>query len=418
MALKVLGPDFYFDTYLSYKGEIKNGILDGNIYLKGTGDPLLTMSDIFNIVMILKQSGIKKITGRFFYDESFLSNTIIIDENGEKDQSYNPGLSALSSEFNLFFAWREGHGESTSKSNFIPIPPLPSVVIDKSKNKFTHGLKFEYSPEDNLERWKVSNKLKYGRKEKIPVRNPALHTAETFFMFAKQSGINIPLPQKGVMPDDVHILYTQKSPPLIKIAKETLEYSNNVLAELLMLRAVRKLENKPLSIEESAFIIKKWYSTQIPRSDWKDIYFHNGSGITSKNRMSPKIISEILDYANSLSFGNRYFWSILSTSGWNGWIKDRLRAPSTALKVWAKTGSLDYASGLAGYIITNKGQRLAFGIFITDFKKRNLMDGKNQKLTNRLRSKAINWLQKAQNTQDKLIRLWINELEASENDNT
>ena len=99
-ALNILGPNFKFQTKLFYSGTIKDNILYGDLILQGGGDPLLSRHQIFNMALQLKKLNIKKVQGNFYFDDSHLYSSHQISSIGMGDQTYNPGISALSVDFN------------------------------------------------------------------------------------------------------------------------------------------------------------------------------------------------------------------------------------------------------------------------------------------------------------------------------
>ena len=110
-ALYILGPEYRFTTSLFKTGEIQAGTLHGALYLRGGGDPGLSTNDLQHFVAALKDAGIQRVAGNFFFDESFLHSTNAIDAKQPAAVSYNPGLSALSLNYNrVQLHWRHKPG--------------------------------------------------------------------------------------------------------------------------------------------------------------------------------------------------------------------------------------------------------------------------------------------------------------------
>src|SRR6266545_2856827 len=99
-ALQILGADYRFETMLFVTGEVNAGTLHGSIYLRGGGDPTLTTDDLQEFVSALRRAGITRIVGSFSFDEGFLLPTHEINARQPVAASYNPGLSALSVNYN------------------------------------------------------------------------------------------------------------------------------------------------------------------------------------------------------------------------------------------------------------------------------------------------------------------------------
>jgi len=404
-ALETLGPEFQFETELLTHGKIKDGVLEGDLVLRGTGDPFVTASHLFDFAQMLAKAGIKEVKGRYLYDDSFLPASQVIDENSRFDQTYNASLSALSAEFNRFYVWRYGKSRNTSKSTFEPIPPLEMIKIDKVNKRFPAGVSFKYAESENEEKWEVSQYQRYSRKEALPVRNPSLYTAEMMRFHAQKMGIDLP-PATAGKTEDADLLYQHKSKPLLALTEDMLEYSNNVIADLLILRSAREGKEKPMSLADSAKAMQTWLQAKFPSGKWESTFLENGSGLTPKNRISPRSMIEVLKYTKDRFYGGRSFWSLLSISGWTGWVENRLNDPKTVMQVWAKTGSMDYGNGLTGYLLTAGRKKTAFVIYVTDTATRDKLDAASPKASVQLRNRAVGWKTRAQHLQDRLIAHW------------
>ena len=83
------------------------------------------------------------------------------------------------------------------------------------------------------------------------------------------------------------------------------------------------------------------------------------SGLSSRARASPRRMAALLRYADGRRYGGRSFGSLLPISGWKGSLAGWDDEPALAFRVWAKTGSMYYGRGLAGYLHTASGRRLA-----------------------------------------------------------
>ena len=115
-ALGILGPGYRFQTRVLVTGKVakgggggggQGGILEGNLTLQGGGDPLLTIQDLMGLAQKLKDAGVSGVSGKFFYDQSLLKTTAQIDARQPENARYNPGLSALSLDFNhTLLNWR------------------------------------------------------------------------------------------------------------------------------------------------------------------------------------------------------------------------------------------------------------------------------------------------------------------------
>lgn len=407
-ALDRLGPDYRFETILAMTGRVENGILKGDVYLKGGGDPVLDYGDLIALADALRRNGIFHVDGNFYYDETSLPSFDAIDAVMETDGSYNTGISALNLDFNTVQAsWSTGRGNST----VYITPDLPMFRITAQETSPLENQEIFFSGNgdrgsDEAEHWGLSLEAagRSGRKQ-IPVKDPALFVAQAFRAISVMHGVNIPEPGKGMLTDHHTVLYTHKSPELIHIASSVLTYSNNASAELLLLTAFQ--EKRPESLHGAGQALVDHFRQAMPAVDWEGFDMRNASGLSSSTRISPEQMLAILLYADQRSYQGRYFPSLLPTSGGAWSLRNRLATPGHSLRVWAKTGMINYGIGLAGYLHTDSGRKMAFVFFISDTEKRRSYEVNSQRRTRQVSQEVSRWRGAARHYMDSEIIRWI-----------
>lgn len=405
-ALSILGDKFSYTTKLRFKGPIENGVLKGNLYLIGSGDPSFISGTLINFILAIKEKGIKKIDGKLILaNDNFISEKRL-SNFGLDDQTYNPGLSFLNLDFNRFQLKKE-NSTHTAKANFYTIPPLNSITINKDYKQFTPGMKFRFDGNDNnAESWSLSTYNDYGNLEEIPLRYPHIYTAETFLFMAKANGIELNNYEVG-KDDSTRTLYQYKSPDLKTIAGLAMEYSNNLYSDAILVTAAKKENPKIASIVQAALQMKEWYLKKYGKEKFLQSTFANGSGLSIVNQTTVETLSELIGNVRETRFDGFYFLSLFSLSGHNGWIRKRLNTSTASYRVWGKTGSLDYVNNIAGFINTKSGKTLYYAIFTNDFEKRKALEGDNNQYLNTLRSGARSWNNKTDQVLDTLLEEWI-----------
>lgn len=406
-ALKTLGETKTFQTRLKYRGEVVDKTLKGDILLIGGGDPFLTYSQLINLNLKLKKSGIESVEGRFLYDDSLFPVISPISTLGFGDQTYNPGLSALSLEFNQFKAY-------FNNNNWQTIPNIDQIKITTSQKKFLPGKRFSFNKKNENELWKASEQQNYQRINRLPLRNPSQAVGLSFRLFADKLGLSLPLPQK--ISNDVDIssfklLSSITSKPLKDLASSTMEFSNNLFAEKILLHWFLVSQNKkPKSLEEAGEALlnelKKKYTT-VSFDNWK---IKNGSGLTTDSKVTALAFSQLLKYWWDSSFGEVTFPGLLSLSGHNGSLARRLDSPDFALRVFSKTGTLDYVTNLSGYLITKNKNIYAFTLSINDLEKRKHLNNPKHPNNKRLITQARQWNSLARDLSDEILKYWISTL--------
>jgi serine-type D-Ala-D-Ala carboxypeptidase/endopeptidase (penicillin-binding protein 4) len=364
-ALKILGGDHRFATTLLAEGDVADGILTGSLTLRGGGDPFLTNDDLQAMAKQLAASGIKKVEGKFLYDATALIDVPEINSLQPEAAGYNTGVSALSVNFNRVRVSRQKDGANRSAaaaavSENLTLPLDAIGVAFAAENLPGPYVRVGPPSED---RWLLSPNLTAQGEDWLPVANPSRITAEVFRAVAAAEGVDLPQPAPGVTPEGAREVVRHESIPLTDIAREVLRYSNNLSAELIGLAASRALTGRKLSLEDSASALAAWWRLRMPDADWTGLFLENHSGLSSKSRVTPHQIVIMLEEAALLP-GGADFHELLRQIAWKG-VKGSARV---------KTGTMSYARGLAGYIDTAKGNRLAFAVFFNDIAKRAALD--------------------------------------------
>ncbi|MBC76610.1 MAG: hypothetical protein CME64_11405 [Halobacteriovoraceae bacterium] len=394
-SLSVLGPDKRFKTKLSYSGKIENGTLLGDLYLKGGGDPNLTPSQLMNLAFSMKATGIQKIKGKFYFDDKALIKSARLCTIGLEDQPDNPSVGALNVDFNRFRVFK----------NKELLPGLEHLKIKPSNKSLKADLNYSFLPKKNM--WIKSSKAKKKYIQDLPARDAGLFTASYFSYLASLLGVEIPTPIAGKEPSDTKLIQEHKGLPLWRISSLAFEYSNNIRAELPAMMATQKITERPAGIKDSAKSVLSFLRTSFPKAGFQNTQLVNSSGLAINNKASAKTLAQFLDKTKDTKFGSRSFWSLFSINGRSGWISKRLLHPSTAYRVWAKTGSLYYVSNIAGYYLTSKGERVAFAILIHDSKARKILETPLTKDAENLRRKAKLWSAKTKSFTDQLLLSWL-----------
>jgi D-alanyl-D-alanine carboxypeptidase/D-alanyl-D-alanine-endopeptidase (penicillin-binding protein 4) len=191
----------------------------------------------------------------------------------------------------------------------------------------------------------------------IPVRDPGRHTAEVFRKLAAGLGIELGEPKRTTRPADARPIAEVASRPLRDIVQAMLLYSNNQVAEIVGLMTTRAA-----SLEESAANLIRAMQTALPAIDWEGFVMTNHSGLDSRARANLDQLLAVLALAEK----DHGIVALLPATGWSGSLQRRLQEPDTALRIWAKTGSLDFASALVGYALPAAGSPRRIALSIID----------------------------------------------------
>jgi D-alanyl-D-alanine carboxypeptidase/D-alanyl-D-alanine-endopeptidase (penicillin-binding protein 4) len=399
-ALEILGDDHRFDTTILVEGNIEAGALKGALTLRGGGDPVLTGNDLQALARDITKAGIKQVEA-FHYDATGLVDTPQISAMQPEAVGYNPGVSLLSVNFNrIRVKWQNDPkagptGAASAQSDGLDVP-LGAVHFAAS-DKALPG-RFVRAGQASEDSWLLSPKLAKKGEDWLPVRNPALVAAEMLRELAAKEGVTMPAPKSHAVGPAAKEIARHESIALSDIVRVTLRHSNNMAAELIGLAASRSLAGQPQSLEGSAMALANWWRKTLPTVDWDDFFLENQSGLSSKSRATPRQLVAMLTYAAARPNGIAYR-DLLRAASW--------KAPNgKKVSIRAKTGTIAYGRGLAGYIDATDGRRLAFAVFFNDLKKRAALDAAFDPRVESPETEGRPWRNRALRMEQMLLNGW------------
>jgi len=358
-----LGRDHRFETTLVGSGPISSGTLEGDLYLVGGGDPTLDTDGLNRLAQAAKAAGLRRITGRFYVVSSALPLIEEIDPSQPIQVGYNPGISGLNLNYNrVYFEWKQQSGEyrvtMDARSERVR-PRVSSATMSISRRGApTYG----YEHRAGVERWSVAQgALGNGGGRWLPVRDPATYGAEVFQVLAGAQGISLPKAQKRETGARGTVIARLQSEDLQSISRNMLRYSTNLTAEVLGLSATQAAGGRSASLRASAQAMGRWVAQQ-SRQSTPNLFNH--SGLTDRSRISAKEMVLFLAKRNSRN-GLAGIMKEINLQNDRG---DGVEIPG--VRVFAKSGTLNFTRGLAGYIEQNGQQRYAFAIFSADMAAR------------------------------------------------
>jgi D-alanyl-D-alanine carboxypeptidase/D-alanyl-D-alanine-endopeptidase (penicillin-binding protein 4) len=402
VALDVLGAEHRYRTELLADGIVEYGVLRGDLILRGTGDPALDVADLLELAVQLGALGIFRVEGRFLIDDTAFPVLSEIDPRQPAEAAYNPGIGPLSVAFNrVRVAW------NGSRSEPVTLPPLDEArFVATSPALLPAGGVGLEEVDDEAVVWQVADRGRR-RTASLPVKDPGLHSGRVFRQFARSQGIMLDPPQRGAAPASAQVLAVHQSPPLRNLLRDMLVYSNNMMAEMIGLAAAQRLTNQPLAgLDAAGFLLVQHLGRLMPEVDWRGATLGNHSGLDARARLTPRQLAAIA----------RYGWhtdtmaALLPGGGWSGTLADRFGAPDQSLRVWAKTGTMNYGSALAGYLFPSSDRPAVFATMVSDIGAREAYDARPRGAS---KSSAATWNARARTLQDGLVEVWLKPLPTS-----
>jgi D-alanyl-D-alanine carboxypeptidase/D-alanyl-D-alanine-endopeptidase (penicillin-binding protein 4) len=404
-ALDALGPGYRFETRVLADGPVRGGFVQGNLILQGGGDPELDTDALLPLVTALKAHGVAGATGAFLVDGTALPQVQEITSAQEVDAAYNPSVSALNLNFNrVHLKWdaRKGQKRLSVEAAAARLSP-PVECVQVALAPAPGAPLFAFREQDGTEHWQMAREAYRGQAARwLPVKRPELYAGEVFRRLAEGQGIRLERPRLGRAPGAVEVLAVRQSRPLADILREMLRHSTNLTAEVTGAAAARAAGRPAQSLAESAALMNAWAGSVAGFSvDDPEFRFANHSGLTLESRVSPRrmvtLLAALARRAPVAAGRDR------PQGGIAGYLRPHDVSDKSVpldygrLAVLAKTGTMSYVRGLAGYVATPGGRRLAFAIFSNDLDRRG--DGPQHV------DKA--WMARAKSFERALIRNWV-----------
>jgi D-alanyl-D-alanine carboxypeptidase/D-alanyl-D-alanine-endopeptidase (penicillin-binding protein 4) len=409
-ALDRLGPEHRFETKVAIAGRVRGETLEGDLILIGGGDPELDTDALLPLVTQSKERGFRYVTGNFLVDGSAGPQLAAIDTGQPVDAAYNPAVSGLNLNFNRVRLKWDARGTARQLRVSAKAARLdPEVAgVQVALASYPGAPMFSHALEGRSEIWRMSESGFRGKGARwLPVRQPELYVGEVFRALADTNGIPLDPAHQGVAPKNAEVIARYQSRELRPMLKSMLRYSTNLTAEMVGLAASRAGLAAPETLAASAEAMNAW-AAGVAGFAPGDPGFRltNHSGLAADARLSPRRMVEFLTAMASRQPPNGKRHPRLP-----GGITDLLRDYNVAAKsialdyrhldIVAKTGTMDYVRGLAGYIATPSGRRLVFAIFSNDLDRR--VPGV-QRINRR-------WMARARVFERALIRNWVLALE-------
>ncbi len=374
-ALNYLSPEYRFKTKFLYTGRINGSVLQGDLIIRAGGDPKLVTKDLWEIANQIKASGIRRITGNLIVDAHFFDryDRAPAWETKRSQRAYDAKLGALSLNFNSLAVYVKPGSQVGQKLKVWLEPALPYMYIENTAKTIRRGRNiFSVNRSETIDgqvKIQVKGKMPISVPTKViyrNVNNPMRYASETFRALLRQAGVSINGKTK--------IVYTRVngtelsehiSPPLSVILKYLNTYSNNMMAEHILKTIAADRLGGAGSHVKGLRLVKEFLRKS--HVNLQGVNLVDGSGLSRKNRMTTRAITDLLTTMYSRFDIGPDFMSSLRVMGAYGVLSKRLTKSPARGKVRAKTGSLRGVSTLAGYIENQTGQKFAFALFLNKF---------------------------------------------------
>jgi D-alanyl-D-alanine carboxypeptidase/D-alanyl-D-alanine-endopeptidase (penicillin-binding protein 4) len=368
-ALELLGPAHTWKTVLATTAAQNGASLDGDLYLRGAGDPKLVLEHLWLMLRQLRDRGIRTIRGDVVLDRS-LFEPIPYDPaafDNEPFRPYNVGPDALLLNFKAL-TLRFVPDDSRREVRVSVEPPLADFAVgpiawaDGPCGDWRQRAAADLSRTDQIafagsyagacgeQTWNVSV-LDHRQYDAGLLRN----------LWTELGGTLVGGVRDGTMPADARVLVEHESPSLAEVVRDINKYSNNVMARELFLSVAAETTRMPANADRAQRAVRGFYAGRgiaLP-----DLVIDNGSGLSRRERISARSMGAVLEAAWASPVMPE-FVSSLPLVGFDGTMRKRLNQQQVAGQAHIKTGTLADTRAVAGYVLAASGRTYVVVLFV------------------------------------------------------
>jgi serine-type D-Ala-D-Ala carboxypeptidase/endopeptidase (penicillin-binding protein 4) len=367
VALEELSPSWHWKTEAYATAPLRDGRLDGDLYIKGYGDPYLVIEHFWRFLRALRAEGIETITGDLVLDQDYFAR-----EPGDAGEFDNQPLRAYNVLPNALLV-----NFQAVNFRFMPQPqsgrvrifadPLPANVEVENKVKLAHGtcrgwaqnlgMKVRHNKGQIRVIFSGSYDADCGDNELFRVVSEPVPYILGMFraLWTELGGRFEGEAREATVPAGARLLSTAYSPPLADIIRSINKYSNNVMARQLLLTLGAERSGAPGTTEKGIQVVHAWLKQR--HLDFPELVLENGAGLSREEAISARHLGEILLTAWRSPYMPE-FVSSLPISAMDGTLRKRFNGDGFEGQMHLKTGSLNDVRSVAGYVLDRAGRRV------------------------------------------------------------
>lgn len=373
-ALEMLGPAHQWKTEFYTDGTLSNGILQGNLYLKGGGDPKLNMEKLWLLMRDLRANGVQQITGDLVLDRSFFEQPqlpVFDDDGNDKNKPFLVKPDSLMVNLKaLRFVARNDAGKVLISVE----PPIASIRIDnqvKAVNTKQCTGDVRYNPvtqADGSVLVTVSGQLADGCNSQtyLSLLDHATYTAGAVRAIWKELGGSIQgQNRQAAVPKNAKLLARAYSPDLAEIIRDINKYSNNTMAQQLFLSLGAQFRSDADGDDAKAAqrVIRQWLAKKGITAP--HLVMENGSGLSRAERVSAREMAQMLQAAWKSPYAAEFI-SSMPIAGKDGTMRKRLKTTAMNGQAHIKTGTLNTVRAISGFSRDSNGHTWAVVAILND----------------------------------------------------
>jgi len=366
-ALELLGPAFQWVTEAYAAGALSDGVLAGDLVLKGRGDPKLTLENFWLLLRSLRGRGLREIQGDLVLDRTYFAakdhDPARFDE--QPTRPYNTGPDALLVNFKAVRLTFVPVSE-TRLVRILAEPALPQVqivnrltLVNGPCGDWAGRLKVDAQGGSAATRLTFSGRFaaSCGERARSYSVLPHAHYVLGLFreLWRELGGTFTGTVRDGAVGPDARLIAAVESPALAQVVRDMNKFSNNVMARQIYLTLGAEGAGEPATPEKADRVIREWLAGKgllVP-----ELMLENGSGLSRSERISARNLGLLL----LSSFRSPVMPELIASlplAAVDGTMKKRLSDADVAGQAHIKTGSLTGVRSIAGYVLDAQGRRL------------------------------------------------------------
>ncbi|MFO1291808.1 MAG: D-alanyl-D-alanine carboxypeptidase/D-alanyl-D-alanine-endopeptidase [Rubrivivax sp.] len=367
-ALERLGPAWHWRTPVWLAGPVKDGVLEGALHLKGSGDPKLVQERLWLLLRRLQQLGVREIRGDIVLDQSAfaLPDTPPGSFDGEPLRPYNVRPAALLLNYRAV-VYTFVPDAAAGVARVLAEPPLARAPLERTVplaagacGDWRGALQASFDA-DGRTRFAGRYALACGE-QSWPLADPAPASYDARLLeglWREMGGTLAGRVREGAAPATAPSLEL-RSPALAEVVREINKFSNNVMAEQLFLTLAAEAEpGRPATPEAARAVLQRWLAERLGEAAG-EITVDNGSGLSREARLPTRALARLL----AALFASPVMPELMASLPLAG-ADGTLRRSRVALgRAHLKTGSLRDVAGVAGYLLPADGRRLVLAAIV------------------------------------------------------
>jgi D-alanyl-D-alanine carboxypeptidase/D-alanyl-D-alanine-endopeptidase (penicillin-binding protein 4) len=363
-GLEMLGPAYTWNTDVFSDGAITQDVLTGNLYLKGSGDPKLTLENFWLLLRSLRARGVREIRGDLVLDRRLFAEEVfdpaVFDD--QPTRPYNTGPNALLVNFKAV-TLQFSPDAATRTVRVTVEPPLPQVQVINNL-KLTDGAcgdwagRLRHEAQGNSDSARLSFSGTYAldcgeRLRSYSVLGHRQYVGALFtYLWRELGGTFNGQVRDGATPVQARLLTTTKSPSMSEVVRDVNKYSNNVMARQLFLTL--GINSVGATTFAATAAVKQWLA--LKKLAVPELVLENGSGLSRIERINARNLGAVLLNAYASPVMPELMAS-LPVAAVDGTLRKRLKSAEVAGQAHVKTGSLSGVRSIAGYVLDAQGNR-------------------------------------------------------------